>query len=335
MTFQVDQVTSAGVDGDVFEPRHSSKGFQYVRIDGHPGPLTADDVTGVVVHTDFEHRGEFECSDDRINALHRIAEWSFRDNACDIPTDCPTRERAGWTGDWQIFVETAAFLADVGGFSVKWLRDLAAEQRSDGKVTSLVPESHPGDDRPPGHWPLIEGSSGWGDAAVHVPWVIYRTTGDERVLADQWASAQAWVDYAANAAANGRHPSRVERSAEPLPHEHFLWDTGWHFGEWLEAGEELDDAIANAMVADHGPVATAYLHRSAHQLSNIAEILGRNDDARRYAELAVEVAAAWRTEFLSDYGLTTPTPRPPTPGHSPSESLQATCVPHRLLAWSN
>jgi alpha-L-rhamnosidase len=306
VTFQVDQVTSAGVDGDQFEPRHSTKGFQYVRIEGHPGPLTDDDVTGVVVHTDFEHRGSFECSADRINALHRIAEWSFRDNACDIPTDCPTRERAGWTGDWQIFVETAAFLSDVGGFSLKWLRDLAAEQRPDGKVTNLVPESHPGDDRPPGHWPLIEGSSGWGDAAVHVPWMTYRTTCDQRVLTDQWDCMRAWVGYAAGAAATGRHPSRVERSADPLPHERFVWDTGWHFGEWLEAGEGLEGAIAHAMVADHGPVATAYLHRSALQLSEVARILGHHDDAGHYAELAGHVADAWRMEFLADDGTTTP-----------------------------
>ncbi len=306
VTFQVDRAISAGVDGDVFEPRHSSKGFQFVRIDGHPGPLTADDVTGIVVHTDFEHRGTFACSDDRINALHRIATWSFRDNACDIPTDCPTRERAGWTGDWQIFVETAAFLSDVGGFSVKWLRDLAAEQRPDGKVTSLVPESHPGDDRPPAHWPLIEGSSGWGDAAVHVPWTIYRTTGDRRLLADQWDSAKAWVDFAANAAATKRHQNRIDRSADPGPHEPYLWDTGWHFGEWLEAGEALDDAIAHAMVADHGPVATAYLHRSAQQLSVIARTLGRDGEAHRFAELAENVADAWRAEFLAADGTTTP-----------------------------
>ncbi len=306
VTFQVDRVVSAGIDGDTFEPRHSTKGFQYVRIEGHAGPVTAEDVTGIVVHTDLEPRGAFACSDERLDALHRIAEWSFRDNACDIPTDCPTRERAGWTGDWQIFVETAAFLADVGGFSVKWLRDLAAEQRPDGKVTNLVPESHPGDDRPPGHWPRIEGSSGWGDAAVHVPWVVHRATGDRRVLADQWDSMQAWVDYATRAAAGGRHPSRVERSPDPLPHERYLWDTGWHFGEWLEAGEELEDAIAHAMVADHGPVATAYLHRSARELAEIAAILGRDDDADRYAELAAHVADAWRTEFLADDGATVP-----------------------------
>ncbi|MEY2478368.1 MAG: alpha-L-rhamnosidase [Actinomycetota bacterium] len=306
VTFQTDAVISAGLDGDVFEPRHSTKGFQYVRVDGYDGTLTADDVVAVVVHTDLERRGRFECSDDRVNALHRIAEWSFRGNACDIPTDCPTRERAGWTGDWQIFVETAAFLYDVSGFSVKWLRDLAAEQRPDGKVTNLVPESHPADDRPPPHWPVIEGSSGWGDAAVHVPWVLHRVTGDTQVLADQWPSMTAWVDYAARAAAGGRHRSRIERSPEAAAHERYLWDSGWHFGEWLEAGESLQDTIAAAMVADHGPVATAYLHRSAAELAEIAHILGRHDDADRYAELAKDVAAAWRTEFLADDGTTIP-----------------------------
>lgn len=303
--FQEDTVISGGND-DEFEPRHSTKGFQFVRVDGYDGQLTADDVTGVVVHTDFERRGSFMCSDERINAIHRIADWSFRGNACDIPTDCPTRERAGWTGDWQIYVETAAFLYDVAGFSAKWLRDLAADQRADGKVTNLVPESHPGDERPPRHWPLIEGSSGWGDAAAHVPLVIYRATGDAKVLEDQWTSMTAWVDYAARAAANGRHESRVHRSADPAPHERYIWDTGWHFGEWLEPGDRLEDSIRIAGTTDHGPVATAYLHRSAAEVAEIAAILGREDDAARYAELAADVAGAWRIEFLADDGITTP-----------------------------
>ncbi len=306
LPFQTDVVTSAGIDGDTFEPRHSTKGFQYVRVEGDLGELTADDVTAVVVHTDLRRIGSFECSDERIGALHRIAEWSFRDNACDLPTDCPTRERAGWTGDWQIFVETASFLYDVQGFDRKWLRDLAAEQRPDGTVTNLVPESHPGDDRPPEFWPLTEGSSGWGDAAVHVPWVHHRTTGDALLLAEQYGSAKAWVDHAAQAAATGRHPTRVERSAAPLPHERHLWDTGWHYGEWLEGGETLDESIAKALVADPGPVATAYLHRSARELAEIAAVLGNRDDADRYAALAADVAEAWRTEFLADDGTLTP-----------------------------
>ena len=96
--FQVDQVTSAGNLGESFEPRHTTHGFRYVRIEGHPRDLSVDDVAGVVVHSDLRRTGWFECSDERINRLHAAAVWSFRGNACDIPTDCPTRERAGWTG---------------------------------------------------------------------------------------------------------------------------------------------------------------------------------------------------------------------------------------------
>lgn len=335
VTFQVDTVTSAGAEGEVFEPRHSTKGFQYVRIEGHPGPLAADDITAVVVHTELERIGGFSCSDERINRLHEISEWSFRDNACDIPTDCPTRERAGWTGDWQIFIESAAFLYDIGGFSTKWLRDLAAEQRPDGKVTSLVPESHPGDDRPPSFWPLIEGSAGWGDPAVHVPWTLHRTSGNTTVLTEQWVSAKAWVDFAVTTAATGRHPSRVERSAEPLAHEQYLWDSGWHFGEWLEAGEELDDAIGAALVADHGAVATAYLARSAGQLADIADALARTTRPSATAPSPPTSPPHGGPSSSPTTAPPPPTPRPPTPGRSRSVSSPMTSGPLRPLGSSS
>lgn len=306
VAFQTDVVISAGTPGEVFEPRHSTKGFQYVELHGPLDDLTADDITGIVVHTDLRAAGSFACSDERVDALHRMAQWSFRGNACDIPTDCPTRERAGWTGDWQLFIETAAFLYDVTGFTRKWLRDLAAEQRPDGKVTNLVPEPHPGDGRPPEFWPLTEGSSGWGDAAVHVPWTLHRVTGDTAVLAEQFESARRWVDYAATAASSGRHPSRIARSADPAPHEQFLWDSGWHFGEWLEADETLDQAIAHALTADPGAVATAFLHRSARQVAEMADLLGRVDDVEQYAALARAAREAWQTEFIAPDGSLTP-----------------------------
>ena len=137
---QRDRVISAGRAGEVFEPRHTVHGFQYVRIEGHPHRLTPADMTGVVVHTDLRRTGWFRCSDDRVNRLHEIADWSFRDNACDIPTDCPHRERSGWTGDWQVFLPSAAFLYDVAGFSVKWLRDLAAQQLPDGLLPNYAPD---------------------------------------------------------------------------------------------------------------------------------------------------------------------------------------------------
>lgn len=299
--FQTDVVISAG-DGSAFEPRHSTKGFQYVRIEGHSGHLDPETVTSVVVHTDLLRIGSFECSDERINRLHRAADWSFRGNACEIPTDCPTRERSGWTGDWQIYVDTAAYLYDVTDFSVKWLRDLAAEQRDDGAVRSIVPDPTP--DTP--IWKDLHGSSGWGDAAVHVPWELYRATGRLVLFDGQLDSMKRWVEFAAGRAAAGRHPSRIARNETPLPHEKYLWDLGWHWGEWLEPGDEHEGLFRRLLVEDQGAVATAYLYRSADELARIAARVGDRDAADRYAALATNVLDAWRSEFIDADGHVQP-----------------------------
>jgi alpha-L-rhamnosidase len=301
LPFQTDVVISAGV-GSVFEPRHSTKGFRYARIEGYPGSLTSADITSIVVHTDLRRTGAFECSDERVNQLHQVADWSFRGNACEIPTDCPTRERSGWTGDWQIYVPTAAYLYDVTDFSAKWLADLAADQRENGAVTSIVPDPAP--DAPVAA--ALRGSAGWGDAAVHVPWEIYQATGNTGILAAQYQSMRRWADFAAARAASGRHPSREQARPEPAPHEAYLWDTGWHFGEWLEPGTDALSAGQQLAQADHGPVATAYLHRSAAELSAIAAILGDSAAAGQYGTLADRTLDAWRREFTGEDGQVQP-----------------------------
>ena len=103
-----------------------------------------------MVHADMRRTGWFDCSDDRLNALHEATVHKFPGHVCEVPTDCPTRERAGWTGDWQIFVPTAAFLYDVAGFSQRWLRDLAADQWADGRVSNYAPDPHSGPGREDG-----------------------------------------------------------------------------------------------------------------------------------------------------------------------------------------
>ena len=194
---QVDTVISRGDVEDRFEPRHTTHGFQYVGIEGHPGPLGVDDVTGVVVHTDLVRTGWFSCSDDRLNRLHEAAVWSFRDNACDVPTDCPQRERAGWTGDWQLFCPTASFLYDVAGFSAKWLRDLRADQWPDGRVPNILPDPRGPVGQKNEINAYLTGSAGWGDAAVIVPWETWVEYGDLDLLAESLDSMVAWVDFAA------------------------------------------------------------------------------------------------------------------------------------------
>ena len=298
---QIDQVTSDG-SGVAYEPRHTTHGFQFVRVEGHPGRLTPDDVTGVVVHTDLRRTGWFACSDARLNRLHDVADWSFRGNACDIPTDCPQRERAGWTGDWQLFVPTAAFLYDVAGFSTKWLRDLAADQRKDGVVRNFAPDPAPVGADADEIKSFIEGSSGWGDAAVLVPWEMWRAYADRRLLEEQWPSMVAWVDYVSRAAREKRHQSRVERHATPEAHEQYLWDTGWHWGEWLEPDMKEEDLFTGFAGFDFAIVATAFYAHTTAVLASIARILHRDHDAVRYAELSTNVRHAWRREFVGDDG---------------------------------
>jgi alpha-L-rhamnosidase len=298
---QVDQVVSDG-RGEAFEPRHTTHGFRYVRVEGHPHALTASDLAGVVVHTDLTRAGWFRCSDERINRLHEAAVWSFRGNACDIPTDCPTRERAGWTGDWQVFVPAAAFLYDVAGFTTKWLRDLAAEQWSSGVVANLAPS--PPAESEGGFLAEMNGSAGWGDAAVIVPWEIYRVYGDRRLLEEQWPSMAAWLGYVERAAAGARHPERAARRPEPLGHERYVWDSGFHFGEWLVPGADLKgpEEFEEFRRSDKADVATAYFAYSAWLMSQIAAVIGRGGDAQRYRHLADRVRAAWQAEFIGPDG---------------------------------
>ncbi|WP_241038573.1 family 78 glycoside hydrolase catalytic domain [Blastococcus litoris] len=300
---QVDSVVSAGVPGDVFEPRRATHGFRYVRIEGHPGELSPDDVRGVVVHTDMRRTGTFSCSDERVNRFHEAAVWSLRGNACDVPTDCPHRERGPWTGDWQLYVPTAAFLYDVAGFSTKWLRDVALDQWPDGTVANMSPSTRgEGRESPVA---FLNGSAGWGDAAVIVPWELYRAYGDVQVLEEMWPTVVRWLERTERMAREQRHPSRAAARPDPAPHERYLVDTGFHWGEWLVPGEEIDDFPA-WVAADKGDVATAYFAHSARLASRIADVLGRPGDAARYAELADRARDAWRAEYVDERGRLTP-----------------------------
>jgi len=302
---QIDRVTSAGRPGEIFEPRHATKGFRYVGVHGAARDLTARDIAAMLVNTDFRRTGSFRCSDERLNQFHEVAERSFLGNAVDIPTDCPTRERSGWTGDWAVFAQPAAFLFDVAGFSDKWLRDLAAQQFDDGVVPNWVPDHFGPSIR---QHPLLGsnlGSAGWGDAAVLVPWEMYLAYGDRCLLQRQWPSMVAWVDRAATMARTARHPGRVAARPVPEPYEEFLWDTGFHFGEWLEPGVQL--SWEELQQADFAAVATAYLRLSSGLLSQIATILGEHEAAEHYRAVSDGARRAWQAEFVTaDVSVTIP-----------------------------
>lgn len=297
---QRDTVISRGEQSDVFEPRHTSHGFRYVAVDGLGEDLTAEDITAFQVRTDLRHIGTFSCSDPRLNELHRIAVASWRANTLDIPTDCPQRERWGYTGDFQIFARSAAFLDDIAGFARKWLTSLADDQRADGKITNVAPDC--GIEPVPVIPISFDGSAGWGDAATIVPSELYRAYGDPSILIETAPMMRRWVDYAATTAAGDRHPSRAAIRPDAAPHERYLWDTGWHWGEWLEP-----DVPFNPQ-GDPAIVATAYLAHSAKLTAEAARVIGDHEAAERYASLARNVADAWCAEFLdADGTLAVPT----------------------------
>ncbi|MGX1675997.1 family 78 glycoside hydrolase catalytic domain [Streptomyces sp. NPDC055400] len=312
---QRDEVVSDGSIGAAFEPRHTVHGFRYARVwrDGLDAATLAQAISMQVVHTDLRPTGAFACSDADLTRLHDAAHWSFRSNAVDVPTDCPTRERLGWTGDYQVFVSTAVRLFDVDGFSRKWLRSVRDDQLPDGRIVNSSPDPNHLKMHPDPMVDHITGSAGWGDAIVHVPWVLHETYGDDVVLAENWDAMVRWVEFALAAARTKRHPSRVERSQVPCPHEEFVWDGTFHWGEWCEPKRRatdgtLIDPVASDprgwFMADKGEVGTAYLYRSVRTIASIAAVLGKNEAASKYGELARRIRETWRAEFFDAEGRT-------------------------------
>ena len=312
MVFRQRDEVVAGAGDEVFEPRHTVHGFQYARLVRHGAPLDPASITMQIVHTDLRRTGTFTCSDDNLNRLHEIADWSFRGNAVDVPTDCPTRERLAWTGDYQIFAPTATRLYDVLGFSRKWLRSVRDDQLDDGRIANFSPDGrrikHHLDDQ----FAMMTGSAGWGDAIVAVPWELYESYGDEQVLSENWEAMARWVEWALEKSRTERHHARAQQPS-PEPFEQYLWDGTFHWGEWTEPkeldadGTPIDPIKQNPMAwftADKGEVGTAYLYRSTATLARVATILGHEDDAARYAGIAEQVRRAWQAAYLHADGTT-------------------------------
>ena len=288
---------------DVFEPTFTFHGFRYVEIDGWPGELSLDALAAIVVSSDLRRTGYFECSNDLLNQLHSNVVWGLRGNFLDVPTDCPQRdERLGWTGDIAVFAPTATYLFDVDDFLRDWLRDLTAEQQAaDGRVPPVVPDILKYADRPK-RWPVPDTTAIWGDAAVWVPWSLWWAYGDRQVLADQFDSMAA-------------HVRRIESKLSPSG----LWDEGFQFGDWLDPTAPPDEPGLTR--ADNGVVATACLYRDAHILRDAATLLGRNEDAEHFGDLAERTRAAFNEHYVRPEGII----------HSDAETPYALAIVFGLL----
>ncbi|MEH7073457.1 family 78 glycoside hydrolase catalytic domain [Neobacillus drentensis] len=264
-----------------FAPHFTFQGFRYVKVEGFPGQengLPLENFVGEVIHSDMERVGEFECSDPLVNRLQENIVWGQRGNFVDVPTDCPQRsERLGWTADAQVFIPTALFNYQGGPFFTKWLRDLKADQLPDGNVPFVIPNVEGG-----------KGSAAWGDAATIIPWTVYQTYGDKRVLAEQYDSMKAWVEY-------------IRRQGK----NEYLWDTGFHFGDWL-ALDAKENSFVGATAKDF--IATVFYAHSTRILRNAAKVLGNVEEVHEYSFLLDKIIEQFNHEFISPSGrLVSPT----------------------------
>jgi alpha-L-rhamnosidase len=270
--------TLEGGGVETYEPHFTFQGFRYVQVEGYPGQLTPASLTGIVVHSAMDVTGEFSTSHALLNQLQHNIQWGQKGNFVDVPTDCPQRdERLGWTGDAQAFAGTAAFNMDVAGFFTKWLKDLAADQQPNGSVPFVVPDVLSTPERP------AAGSAGWADAAVIIPWTLYRVYGDTRVLEEQYPSMVKWVEYMRGRAGDDH-----------------IWSGDFHFGDWLAYATTRSDYPGATTGKDL--IATAFYAHSTDLLARIARVLGKTADATKYAGLADQIKAAWVQEYVSPNG---------------------------------
>ena len=237
-----------GGSEETFEPRFTWQGFRYVRVDEYPGTINPKDFTAIALYSDMPLTGKFTSSNELINQLQHNIQWGQRGNFIDVPTDCPQRdERLGWTGDAQAFSRTAAFNFDVHNFFSKWMKDVAADQSEDGSVPYVVPHVLGAN---------AGGSAGWADAATIIPWNMYLVYGDQKILEDQYKSMQGWIRFMMNNSSN------------------FLWNKGFHFGDWLFY-RPADDNDGRSAVTDKYLIAQCFFAHSTQLMINTAEVLGK------------------------------------------------------------
>ena len=255
---------------NVYHPRLTFFGFRMIRLTKWPQPvheIRPEQFTAIAVYSAIRRTGHVACSNPKLNQFFSNVFWGQRGNFLDVPTDCPQRdERLGWTGDAQVFCKAASYNFDVYRFLRKWLHDLAAEQLAQGgKVGHVIPDILHSE----------KGSAAWGDVATVIPWQLYMTYGREEILAEQYASMRAWVDY-------------ITKSTTTPD----LWTGGEHYGDWLGLdapqgsykGSSREDFIASAF----------YAHSTA-LVVKAGRVLG--EDTAEYEALHARIVSAFHRAY--------------------------------------
>ncbi len=260
-----------------WKPAFTFYGFRYVRLTEFFGEVNPEDFTAVVLHSDLERTGYFECSDAKVNQLYHNILWGQKGNFLDVPTDCPQRdERLGWTGDAQVFARCAAYNYNVNKFFRKWLSDMTLEQRPDGKITQIVPRLD---------W--VSAACGWSDAAVIIPWQMYLLYADRELLARQYVTVKRWIDY--------MYAQGDDYINNPK-----------HFGDWLAMDAKDPNSCKGG--TDLRFIACAFRAYATDLFVRISKVLGmREGEYADYSRKLTETKSRIRAEFFRDGMIVLPT----------------------------
>jgi len=266
--------TLSGKGTEVYEPRFFYTGFRYVEVTTNkPEDLKTLEVEGCVVRTALETNGNFVSSDTLLNKIHRATLWAIKSNTLSYPTDCPQREKGGYTGDGQVVAEASMHDFQMAAFYTNWLNDMMDVQEPNGRIPNTAPQ-------------LIGGNGGgvaWGSAYVLIPWWMYQYYNDTRVLKEHYPTMKHWLGYLHNLAKTDSNPE------EPYIINNFgaYWYT---LGEWC-APVKRDDP-------NHAMIHTYYYYTNSKLLSKIATLLGEKEDAAKYAALADTIKNELNKKFF-------------------------------------
>lgn len=280
---------SGGVDE--YKTSFAVFGFRYVQIDGD---VEFDAIEAIAVYSDMEQTGEFACSNELVNKLYSNTLWSMKGNFLELPTDCPTRERLGWTGDAQIFFDTGAYLMDTAAFFRKWLQDMEDAQLKTGLLPAVLP--YQGLDMMYNNTGM---SVGWIDAIYLIPYRYYKRFGDKAMLESCWPMMKKYMDYLT------AHLGMTDKQeAKADPYNTYTYEKGMHLGEWLEP-EEFKEVITAGNRPKHPEEATAYLHLAMTTMAEIADVLGKTEEKEIYETYAEGSRKAYDHLFVKNGTLDT------------------------------
>lgn len=256
-----------------YKTRFAIFGFQYVLLETDAA-WKPENFTAIAVYSDLETTMAFSSSNALLDRFVVSTLWSTKNNSADVPTDCPTRERHGWTGDSQLFCVTAGYLMNYMPFARKHVRDLTDWQRKDGAFPQIAP--HGGVDF---YMNTLDGSVGWADAGVLIPYRYWKLFGDERFVADNYAAMKRYAQFMM------RRCGKKDLLAKPLglkgEARKYAVNAGQSYGEWAEPADVYPNKWTE-IVRPHPEVSTAYTAYVMGVMEEIAEALHLSEDAALY-----------------------------------------------------